>query len=192
MASLPVALAAPRTWTGADGRTLEAEMVARTATEVTLKRATDGKQFTLPLAGFSEGDRAWVAASDVAITKPVDVAKLKELQNSIPKLRVNAPLDQTCPACVQVFDRYSRAIAHIKPETIAQNLKNIRDDLARDLKVFQSVAATQVKNPPMQLPTGGWTTGSGAWGDVWSARSNVAWLNGPLTTHLSRIEELIN
>ncbi|NNC87965.1 MAG: prolyl oligopeptidase family serine peptidase [Akkermansiaceae bacterium] len=50
-----------RTWTSADGKTLQAGFVSATATEVTLKRDRDGREFTLALTKLSEDDRAFVA-----------------------------------------------------------------------------------------------------------------------------------
>ena len=50
----------PRVWTSLDGRTLEAEFVAGTDRNVTLKRKTDGRRFTLRLDKISEEDRKWV------------------------------------------------------------------------------------------------------------------------------------
>jgi dienelactone hydrolase len=49
-----------RTWTSSDGRTLEADFVSAAGGEVTLKRATDGLTFTLPLAKLSAEDQEWV------------------------------------------------------------------------------------------------------------------------------------
>ena len=49
-----------RVWTSLDGRTLEAEFVAGTDRNVTLKRKTDGRRFTLRLDKISEEDRKWV------------------------------------------------------------------------------------------------------------------------------------
>lgn len=178
-----------RVWTAKDGRSLEAELVRRTESEITLKRSADGKEFTLPLASFSDADQAWVGQSGVAITKPVDAEKLKALQASVPKLKVNAPLDANWPGCIQLQDKYTRAVAHIRPETIAQNVKNILLDMERDLKVLKPITETRLTNPPMFI-NGTWTKGSGAWSDVWAARSNMAWLQGPLFQHLSKIEAL--
>ncbi len=48
-----------RTWTAADGRTLEAELLSATPEAVTVRR-TDGQRFDLPLSGLSEADQAWV------------------------------------------------------------------------------------------------------------------------------------
>ncbi len=63
---------AAREWTSNDGRKLEADFVSATADAVTVKRATDGQTFTLPLASISEADRAWVAEQ---MTKPAGPAK---------------------------------------------------------------------------------------------------------------------
>jgi predicted peptidase len=49
-----------RTWKAADGRSLEAEFVSATDTQVTLKRAGDGKVFTLPLSRLSEADQSFI------------------------------------------------------------------------------------------------------------------------------------
>ncbi len=49
-----------RTWTSSDGRSLEAEFVAKSGNTVTLKRANDGKSFTLPLDKLSDADQEWI------------------------------------------------------------------------------------------------------------------------------------
>ncbi|MEN8773067.1 MAG: prolyl oligopeptidase family serine peptidase [Akkermansiaceae bacterium] len=50
-----------RTWTAVDGRTLEAEFISANERNVTLRRKSDGKRFTLSLDKVSEEDRKWVA-----------------------------------------------------------------------------------------------------------------------------------
>ena len=49
-----------RTWTSIDGRTLEAEFITANERNVTLRRKSDRKRFTLSLDKISEGDRKWV------------------------------------------------------------------------------------------------------------------------------------
>ena len=49
-----------RTWTATDGRTLEAEFITANERNVTLRRKSDRKRFTLSLDKISEGDRKWV------------------------------------------------------------------------------------------------------------------------------------
>lgn len=54
-------LAAPRTWTSVDGRTLEAEYIRAEGDVIMLRRAGDGHIFTVPLSRLSEADRVYVA-----------------------------------------------------------------------------------------------------------------------------------
>jgi hypothetical protein len=49
-----------RTWTHVDGRTIEAEFVSSTSTQVTFRRASDGKVFTFELSKLSQADRDYV------------------------------------------------------------------------------------------------------------------------------------
>jgi predicted peptidase len=70
-----------RTWTSSDGRTLEADFVSSIGGTVTLKRAADGKTFTLPLLKLSPPDQEWVKIEAAApkagantATKPAAIA----------------------------------------------------------------------------------------------------------------------
>ena len=70
---MAASFAQARTWTSSEGRELEADFVSATETHVTLKRAKDGKSFTLPLARLSEEDQAYVeeqAAGDPTESGP--------------------------------------------------------------------------------------------------------------------------
>ena len=72
--SLPFGLSLQaRTWTAKDGRTLEAEFVSATDTDVTLKRGNDGVEFTLPLMRLSAADQAFV--KEQATAKPAEPAE---------------------------------------------------------------------------------------------------------------------
>ncbi len=62
-----------RTWTSADGKTLEAEFVKGTETEVTIRRESDGRQFTLALEKISEEDRAFVKGKLEAAARPAEI-----------------------------------------------------------------------------------------------------------------------
>lgn len=62
-----------RTWTSSDGKRLEADFVSSTETHVVLKRAKDGRTFTLPLARLSADDQTFVkeqATADPAGSEP--------------------------------------------------------------------------------------------------------------------------
>jgi|GEM_PF-7032344 len=53
-------LAAGREFTGRNGRTIDAEIVSRTATEVELRLAEDGKLVTVPISSLSDSDQLYV------------------------------------------------------------------------------------------------------------------------------------
>lgn len=63
-----------RTWTSSDGRALDAEFVSVSGNTVTLKRAGDGKSFTLPLEKLSAPDQEWIKTSAATATpaKPLE------------------------------------------------------------------------------------------------------------------------
>jgi len=48
-----------RTWTSADGRTLEARYLEMIGSKVRIENAS-GRSFTVPLAGFSSADQEYV------------------------------------------------------------------------------------------------------------------------------------
>jgi hypothetical protein len=55
-----------REWTSIDGRKLEADFVSATADQVTLKRASDGREFTLAIDRLSPADREWIKEQSTA------------------------------------------------------------------------------------------------------------------------------
>ncbi|GEM_PF-1417847 len=79
-----VSLAHSREWTANDGRKLEADFVSADATSVIVKRAADGKSFTLPLGGISEADRAWIKEEQAKSAKPVTGAYALDLIKELP------------------------------------------------------------------------------------------------------------
>ena len=64
-----------RTWTSADGRTLEARYLEMVGTKVRIENAT-GRKFTIPLTGFSQADQDYVklayGRSLFAVPQPFD------------------------------------------------------------------------------------------------------------------------
>jgi len=74
--SPPVALSDPapmpassrgvrRTLTATDGRTVDAELLAKSEDAVKIRRAADAREFTIPLEKISEADRAFVRESEL-------------------------------------------------------------------------------------------------------------------------------
>jgi predicted peptidase len=66
-----------RTWTSADGRTLEGDFVSATETAVTIKRL-NGTKFTIELSKLSEADRTFVAEQAAKPAEPSKPATVKE------------------------------------------------------------------------------------------------------------------
>jgi predicted peptidase len=66
-----------RTWTSADGRTLEGDFVSATGTTVTIKRA-GAKPFTIELTKLSEADKEFVAEQAKKPAQPAKPATAKE------------------------------------------------------------------------------------------------------------------
>lgn len=73
LAALP---ASARTWTDRDGRTVEADLIRADSGSVLIRRAADGREFTLPLDRLSPADLAFLAA---APTPPSSTASAGEL-----------------------------------------------------------------------------------------------------------------
>lgn len=194
-ADAPAATSAPSSgahiWTALDGRKLEAELIARTTDSVTVRRASDRKEFTIRLAGLSAEDRDYANNSPIPLTtvKTFDTQKLASLKNSLPPLRPDAPLTADNPMLKDIAVRYQRSVAAIGTSGYARHVEMLKDQMAADIKRLEPVAATQLKNPPIYI-NGIWTTGGGAWQDVWAARSTLAWLNGPLASYVRNLEEL--
>ena len=62
-----------RTWTSSDGKPLEAEFLSATETDVTLKRDSDNKTFTIPLTKLSEDDQEFVKAQEPTKEEPAPI-----------------------------------------------------------------------------------------------------------------------
>ncbi len=67
---LLTALASAREWTSSDGRKLEADLVSAANGQVTLKRAADGRVFTLALDQLSAEDQAFIQSSPATPAVP--------------------------------------------------------------------------------------------------------------------------
>jgi hypothetical protein len=68
-----------RTFTATDGRTIEATLVGKTATTATIRSATDGRDYTLPLDRFNEADRKFISAWELPVAaNPPAAGSVKE------------------------------------------------------------------------------------------------------------------
>jgi hypothetical protein len=181
-----------RTWVSTDGRKVDAELISRTVDTVTIRRNADQRHFTIPLTSLSEADRKYVAVSNVPVQqiKQFNVERLNQLKKTIPAISAHSPLESSFPSLTDLFNKYRRNIESISQTGYARSLDMIRMDIEADLKRLEPIAATNLSNPPTYYQNHGWSKGSGAWREVWAARSSVNWLKGPLNQHLTELEKL--
>jgi predicted peptidase len=78
-----------RDWTSSDGRKLRAEFVSQDAEKVTIRRFTDGRQFTLELNKLSKADQKWVQKHGIA-QESESSEKLNTTKNPYHKLITGA------------------------------------------------------------------------------------------------------
>ena len=193
-----------RIWTSIDGRTMEAELLARTTDVIRIRRNSDQKEFSLPLKNISELDREYVNKSGVPITvfaktndAPLKIvpqfnaARLAILKSTIPPISAIAPLDSNDQNLINIFSSYKRNIESINAVGYARHIQLLRDKMVSDIAKLTPTAASNVANPPIFSPLYGvWSKGSGAWKEIWAARSTLAWLNGPLRNYITELEAL--
>ena len=63
-----------REWASTDGAKLDAEFISSDEAEVSLKRRSDGKTFTLPLSRLSEDDQTWIKGELTKAAEPAATA----------------------------------------------------------------------------------------------------------------------
>lgn len=129
-----------RTWTAADGRTIEAELTAKTDTAATLKRS-DGRVFVVMLSSLSEADRAFVAASKAPAPRDM-AAELAAHKAKFPAYSAPRSVtpDMADPYVRDCVGKYTRAAAMAKPETMRQTADFIAAQIARDVALYDEQA----------------------------------------------------
>ncbi len=75
-----------REWTSAEGKTLKAELIAFDSKQVTIKRESDGRAFTLPLDKLSEADRKWLIEDGASALERAAEAALNASDNPYKEL----------------------------------------------------------------------------------------------------------
>lgn len=118
--------AAPRVWTDRDGRTVEAELVRADSTSVVIRRAADGREFTLPRDRLSPADLAFLAAqpSPAAPSAVAPADALAALNRAL-----DLPLFSTAPSAASLWDGPPAAIAarlKLRPESITPGAETWR------------------------------------------------------------------
>lgn len=70
-----------RTWTDTQGRTLEAKLIEQSVNSVTVRRAADQREFSIPIDQLSAADRAYLAE----IQHPTPAVEMEETVSSFPE-----------------------------------------------------------------------------------------------------------
>jgi hypothetical protein len=179
-----------RTWTSTDGRTIEADLIAKSPTHARLRMTGGGQTVNVPLERLSEADRKFVSQTPTAAIPVFDQAAFQKLIAPLPSPSVEAPLNVNHNDIVQTCARYDRAFASITQTTIPGNIKIIRAMIDTDLKRLIPITSTSLANPPRLTPLGNWTKGGGAWAEVYAARALVPWIKGPVESRLVALERL--
>lgn len=81
----PTLAAAPRTWTDRDGRTVEAEFVRADFTHIVIRRADDGREFTLRRDRLSPADLAFVEQTLAAALAAENARRIAALDPFAPR-----------------------------------------------------------------------------------------------------------
>ncbi|HEY8932403.1 MAG TPA: hypothetical protein VIM44_03715 [Rariglobus sp.] len=198
-----------RTWTSQDGRTMKAEFLSATANDVTVRR-DDGRVFTIALAKLSSADADWVdgrpapsgvitpmAATATSAAQPIPAKPNPPAitQAQIDRIVIDFPGagkiggQEMTNDLQELYSKYLSLVKFIRPDTIEANLKMIRGKIADDVKRLAPIAGTS---------SGDWSGKRGssqsaaAENIILSARSALAWLQGPLTQHLAAYDALLN
>ena len=129
--------AAPRTWTGQDGRTVEAELVRVEAGSVVIRRVSDGREFSLPLDRLSAADVAFLAETNAkAAEPPPPPAWIESLNHAIDlPLFADASVWDDPPA--ELADRLG-----LRPESTTPGYESWRRFLPRGRPLLDAQAYT--------------------------------------------------
>ncbi len=120
--------AAPRVWTDLDGRTVEAELVRADSASVVIRRAADGREFTLPRDRLSPADLAFLSelpASPPASSPGASPSSSLDALNRA----LNLPLFAPTPAASTLWDEPPAALAarlKLRPESITPGAETWR------------------------------------------------------------------
>jgi len=177
-------LAESRTWTARDGRTIDAEYVSSTKDSVTVRKS-NGTTLPIPLALLSDNDVTWVSnqPKPVKITRE-QVDKIIAEFPSAPALR-NGEVTNDLK---QLHDKYHSMVKFIRPNTVAANLKIIRNKMDADIKVLSAQGETTRGDYTGKRGSG---QSQGAENLILSSRRSVTWLQGTLETYLKSFDALL-
>lgn len=167
-----------REWTSADGRKLEAEFVSATDEAVTLKRAADGRSFTLPMQGLSAADQTWVIEERAKNAKPIEGPYASLLTG-------DWALSEDDGLPFALFGAKDLDASRKYPLVVALHGRSPNEENGKQLGPFSksfAEAARYEKNPCIIFAPHGYQPYGG---------QGTAWNNEPGTKALALIEKLV-
>jgi hypothetical protein len=180
-----------RVWTSRDGKTVEAELLARTGDMIKIRRFSDHKEFTIPLQRISDSDQVYVANSKVATSSVqtpktiVDSASdaVKIAASNFPEFKyigyANEPSKPDIvgdPQCRDLYNSYKGDARFINRGTCAMLIKRMRDKIQSD-KILLS-RSYQDSSPVSMHISSNW----------YASRQNLRWLDQCLIPWLNKVE----
>lgn len=188
------AFAAPRTWTSADGRTIEAEYLGRGAdgSSLVLARVDTKARVTIPLTALSAEDQAHAATlgAEPAPTPVAAAAKPEKAKPSpqlvalagawptpqLPSGAVDEYMRTDHADIIEIQRRYSSDLRSITSGDVAMNCRSLRLKIERDLARLASEGRPSgPANVENQKRAG-------------AARLSAHWLSRQILPHVAKIE----
>ncbi len=122
--------AIPVRWilTDIDGRSLDATIIGKSGSQITLVRRADGKRFDLPISRLSEGDRDRVKALD-GKTAPSE----HPMESSFYRMK-QTKLDELEAGLAELNREYEATKSDIKLRSLLREMELLKFDRAKLLK----------------------------------------------------------
>lgn len=154
-------LAESRVWTSTDGRTLEAELIENKGDSVTIRRATDHQEFTIPLSRLSDEDIAYLdsLSADIMIDESLTEGVFPE-DGLVWPSKVAAP-DNFEIEIIREDSKEDIYIYHSNNFEFTSDVKLARKVVKDFAEIFETTLAA-VQAMPLQwnieIPEGGFQT----------------------------------
>lgn len=132
----PVELPVRWTLTDTEGKTLEADIVGRTPTTITIIRIADQKQFDVPIERLSEADRARIKTLSMSMTSTINRSSPNTALINMRK----ASLKETQDRMAELLELYGVSQSGIQMRSYASELRRLRRkeaELTAELKRLQ-------------------------------------------------------
>ena len=184
IACLSIMDAAPRIWTSADGRKINAEFISANDSSVEVRR-DDGMTLMIPFNSLSADDITWVK------NQPKPIVVTQEQLNKLLAQFPAAPAlsnGEVTNDLKQLHNKYESDVKFFRPKTLGVGLKAIRAKIDGDIKILSEIAKTAAGDSTGKR---GSKQSAGAENGILSARRSLSWLQGTLLSYLKSYDTLL-